>query len=250
MSKEKELKRIFQRGSGLKSDPVLDEVIADLFNPSQRAARLLAATEKSLVAHERAVQANPGDRKSWKEMATDLENLHKYGNAIEALQEALRLDPNDTAGWLQLRRNYRSLERYDKAVEADLEAVRIAPNDVSAWFSLGVDHRELGHDSEVMAVYKRLRKLDPSEAKLLAGPWFRLRVSLSRPERRQLVVLLAGGSWVAIVATLVAVGDYSAATALVMFMVLSVPGILFSAIFFWWFGRQSIHRGGPPRTKP
>jgi tetratricopeptide (TPR) repeat protein len=119
---------------------------------------------KAIDAWQQALRISPEDAIAWRNLGVAYYESGYLTKAIEAYQQALRIKPEYPAAWRNLGVAYYESSQFTKAIDAYQEALRIKPQDPNAWYSLGVAYGKSGQRGQVMAVYKRLKTLDPALA--------------------------------------------------------------------------------------
>jgi Flp pilus assembly protein TadD len=152
----------------------------DIAEPWFNLGRAYSMTQRyddAVEALRQAIRVNPELAAAWQGLGVSYYALHQNERAVEALREAVRLDPNSSKAWLALGSAYGRSGRVDEAVTALERSVQLDPDSIDAWFQLGVEYwvqskatrlysesRRRHKRSQVIAVYKRLKLLDPAKA--------------------------------------------------------------------------------------
>ena len=109
-------------------------------------------------------KSEPENALAWYNRGYAYDELKRYNDAIEALQQAVRIDPEYAAAWNNIGAAYVELKRYNDAIEALRQAVRFDPEDANSWYNLGVAYAFSGNRTEALNVAQELRRLDPVTA--------------------------------------------------------------------------------------
>jgi hypothetical protein len=138
----------------------------------RRAARLLreGPLDKAIEAHRQLLDANPGLADGWYNLAYlqrcarhYRDALHSYGRALDhGVGQPEEVHVNRSV----ILAEY--LGRQDEAA-AELEAaLALNPEYLPALLNLAVHHEDLGEAEAARAVYRRMRTVDPANARALA----------------------------------------------------------------------------------
>lgn len=157
--------------------------------------------DKAVTPLREAVRLKPDSETAWRELGLAYFNLERFSNSLQTFQQAAQLKPDDTSLNYWLGTNYLKLEQYDKAIAFLREAVRLDPSDTAslsylglAYFAaqqfpqaaeaiqqflrlqsnsgeyqlLGISYVRMGKKAEAMAVYNKLKTMDPKAAEELS----------------------------------------------------------------------------------
>ena len=131
--------------------------------------------ELALHVCGKTLDLNPKDPRTWILNGTDLHQLKKYDEALEAYDRALELYPEEGPEILEIWKNkgviFRSLQRYKEAVEAFDRALEINPDDLELWVSKGSVLHRLERYDEALKAYDRALELYPEEGPEILVIW-------------------------------------------------------------------------------
>lgn len=169
--------------------------------------------EKAFGACARATQLQPEDYNSWRCQAGALQELQRYREALNTLNQALAYNDKNPADWaikgelhiarqeydqalaaferaIALRSNYGlpdsavllnskgltllALQRREEALEMFNQAIALNPDYASAWSNFGWALSELNRHQESLEAYDRALELDPNSA----NTWYNRGVTL------------------------------------------------------------------------
>jgi tetratricopeptide (TPR) repeat protein len=108
----------------------------------------------------RAVKVDPGLASAWSVLASDLQQLEQYPEAVEAYRQAITLGADARLSY-NLGFCLNRLTRRDEAIAAFQEAVRLDPTLKEASASLGRALLEAGRYAEAVTALEAAQQLDP-----------------------------------------------------------------------------------------
>jgi len=115
---------------------------------------------------EKLIEEDSNDLRSIQEIATQLQNLHRFEEAIPYWEKYDRLLPEDDRlhrfdAWLNLGHNHACLQRYEKALECSLKAREFMPESREAACNVAVCYFRLGKYREAADIAKAVTEKHP-----------------------------------------------------------------------------------------
>jgi tetratricopeptide (TPR) repeat protein len=135
----------------------------------------LGRYEEVLEALDKAIELNPNDALAWTNRGKVLRNLGRYNEALEALDKAIELNPNDALAWNNRGAALHNLGRYDETLEAYDKAIELNPNYALARTNRGAILHSLGRYDEALESFDKAIELDPN----YTDAWYNLGLALS-----------------------------------------------------------------------
>lgn len=108
--------------------------------------------DESVRAFKMALELNPNDYYNLMFMASGLEELQKYEEAIAAREKAITL-PTDSLDYLKIARDYEILREYQKAIDTYKRALIIDPRDAEIWGYIGKNYEQLGEYQKAIETF-------------------------------------------------------------------------------------------------
>ncbi len=139
--------------------------IVDLSTPMQSPAQTLQSAITELEAH---LEKNPDDAKNWQLLGWSYAKMERFAAAKTAYERALQLTPDniDTLSSYGETLLFLSGGTVDEATLHIFEkALQIEPNDPRANFYKGLAKQQAGNEAEAFAIWVRLLKTAPKDAK-------------------------------------------------------------------------------------
>jgi len=118
-------------------------------------------------AARKSVHLDADNASGWIVLMDGYMGLEQFESAVSAARVVIRLEPSYSRAWESLGVAYAQLGDYEKAVGAELKAVELEPDNPSLWLELGLTFKLNGQQSEIMRVYRKLKKLNPAMAEEL-----------------------------------------------------------------------------------
>ena len=126
--------------------------------------------DRYLEVAKRKVAESPEDPKGYFELATVLNKLHRYEEAVEVLTKGLeKIEAGHTGPYVQPELFYaargnalQGLGRYEEAIVDFRRALGLKPQAHEFWNNIGVCYESLGQFEKAAEYYERAHKLAPS----------------------------------------------------------------------------------------
>lgn len=119
---------------------------------------------KSLDYALRALAVNSASAHHWNSKGYALLKLHRYAEAIPALETATRLQPDLTAAWVNLGEAYLRAKQLGKAISTLEQALKLAPKAVDAQFFLSQAYAGSGQNDKAKEQLSLLVRQTPNFA--------------------------------------------------------------------------------------
>jgi Flp pilus assembly protein TadD len=131
---------------------------------SDRASTLhaLHRYDEALEAVERALAMRDDEPRIWHNKAIILSSMGRLAEAYKSLQKVMELDPSDTSILQDLGILLFKLERSDEALEVLSRLLRAEPNHARAHAAQGIIFQQLKRDEEALLASQMAVMLDPS----------------------------------------------------------------------------------------
>ena len=121
----------------------------------------------AIDAERYSLQINPQFEPAWQYLGIAYDEIGQYALAVDAERHALQINPQDADAWRTLGDAYGHSGQLAKTIYAERNALQINSNDAAAWMILGVSYLASGQTNQALAVYQRLRTLNPALAQKL-----------------------------------------------------------------------------------
>ncbi|MEO1235678.1 MAG: tetratricopeptide repeat protein [Planctomycetota bacterium] len=105
----------------------------------------LNSTGEAIVQYRRALELNPDDPNSHRDLATAYLQVGRPDLAVPHAEAAVRLDPGSQPAWCNLAATYSLLGRYDEALRSYRTATEIGELDAPVLLGLGDTHLRLNN---------------------------------------------------------------------------------------------------------
>jgi Flp pilus assembly protein TadD len=110
------------------------------------------------------VKNEPESSMAWFGLGLAYDNLHRYGDAIDAYRQALRINPKNTSFRTNLGIAYTKLNRYSEAIDAYRQVLRIDPEDAHAWYNLGCAYYAVNRYNDAIDAHRQALRIDAEHA--------------------------------------------------------------------------------------
>lgn len=124
---------------------------------------VLAKAELTYEATEqlyKACYANPNDVEAFCILANDLNQKHRYDDAVEALNRAKTLTPDNPEVFDLFGSAYLGMSDTDAALKSYEFSLQLSPNRIASLHGIGQVHQELGNIESGLEIAKKLISLD------------------------------------------------------------------------------------------
>jgi tetratricopeptide (TPR) repeat protein len=132
---------------------------------------------EGVQAFREAVRLDPRLKEAWYGLGLAQLAMGEATEALEALQRVVRLDRGHVGAWVALGSAFGERGLFDRAAQAFEQAVRLRPQDAAAWYALGSVRVRAGDTESAVSAFRRAVERDPD----LAEAWHSLGVALAFP---------------------------------------------------------------------
>ena len=133
---------------------------ADALNNLGLAYVDLGNPEKAIGYLREAIRLKPDFANALNILGSAYMDLGDPEKAVGYLQEAIRLEPSHDLALNNLGKVYGMLGMFEGSVEYFRRATKASPNFSAAYYNLGISLLELGRNTEAIAVWRALQKID------------------------------------------------------------------------------------------